>query len=344
MSQELQNKLANIKSEAVAELEKANSLSEVEALRVSLLGKSGSVSGVLKELKNVAPEDRPKFGALANELRNEVTQILEAKLSKFKSEELSKKLLSDKIDITLPGRKIETGSLHPITNVIKELTHIFQHLGFEIAEGPEVETEFFNFESLNIPSDHPARDMQDSFYVEKGLLRSQTSPVQIRAMKSKGKPPVRVICPGSTFRRDYDATHTPMFHQFEGLYVDKNVSMSDLRGTLEYFAHQMFGKETKIRFRASYFPFVEPGAEIDVSCSICKGLKSDCKVCKGTGWLEILGAGMVNPKVFKATGFDVYDVSGFAFGMGIDRIAMLKYGINDLRLMFENDVRFLSQF
>jgi phenylalanyl-tRNA synthetase alpha chain len=300
------------------------------------------LSELLKGLRDVPPADRPKIGAAVNQAKAKLEEKIAACRGVFHSAALLEKLQSEQIDFTLPARKTPLGSLHPITKITAECVAIFRRLGFELAEGPEIETEFYNFEALNMQEDHPARDMQDTFYLSGGVvLRTHTSPVQIRTMQ-KQKPPVRIISLGAVFRSDYDMTHSPMFHQVEGLYVDRAVSFADLKGCLLIFAREMFGAQTEVRLRPSYFPFVEPGAEVDLTCILCKG--KGCRVCKGSGWLEILGAGMVHPRVFEAVGYDSKTVSGFAFGMGIERMAMLKYGIPDLRLLFENDFRFLRQF
>ena len=338
----LLKQIEGLEVEALREISAAKDLAALNEVDNKYLSKKGALSGLLKSLKDVAPEERPAVGSRANELKAKVEGALQEKKAQFESVLLEGKLQSERIDTSLPARKLALGSVHPISKVISEIIQIFGRIGFDASEGPEVETEFYNFDALNIAGDHPARDMQDTFYLPWGsLLRTQTSPVQIRTMKDK-KPPVRIISPGAVFRSDYDMTHSPMFHQVEGLYVDKNVSFAELKGCLEYFAKEMFGAETKIRLRPSFFPFVEPGAEVDVTCVQCKG--KGCRVCKNTGWLEILGAGMVHPQVFKSVGYNSSDVKGFAFGMGVERIAMLKYGIPDLRLLFENDNRFLKQF
>ncbi len=323
--------------QAIAACKDEASLSEIEIKYVS---KKGLLSECLKALKDVSPADRPKVGAKANEAKTKIETALSAKKETFQSAALDEKLKSQTIDITLPSRKVPVGSLHPITKVIAEISSIFRRLGFDLSEGPEIDTEFNCFDALNIPADHPARDMQDTFYLPESVkknvvLRTQTSTVQIRTMLAKKKPPVRILSPGAVFRSDYDQTHSPMFHQIEGLYVDKEVSFAELKGCLLFFAREMFGADSKIRFRPSFFPFVEPGAEMDVWFADKNG---------GGRWLEILGAGMVHPNVFKSVGYDSATTSGFAFGMGVERIAMLKYGITDLRLLFENDIRFLKQF
>ncbi len=332
----------------------------LEDLRVRFLGKKGELSSVLRGMGQLAAADRPRVGEAANRVRDEVEALLAAAKARVESAKLEAELQGPPIDVTLPGRRLlPRGHRHPITRAADEIAAIFGRLGYEVASGPEIELDWYNFEAINIPSEHPARDMQDTFYVDEGtlagaaqrgtvLLRTHTSPVQIRAMKRAGKPPVRVICPGRVYRSDYDQTHSPMFHQVEGLCVDEGITFADLKGTLGAFARAYFGPSTRTRFRPSYFPFVEPGAEMDVSCSICGGTgKKDgkrCGTCKETGWLEVLGSGMVHPRLFENVGFDPRRVTGFAFGMGIERMAMLRYGVDDLRLYFENDLRFLEQF
>jgi phenylalanyl-tRNA synthetase alpha chain len=338
--------IATVEAECLNAIAQARSASELVEVDNKYLSKRGALSELLKALRDVAPADRPKVGARANEAKTKLEAALADKRGRFEAEALNAKLETERVDVTLPARKAPLGSLHPISKVISEIVWIFRRLGFDLSEGPEIETEFHNFDALNMGPNHPARDMQDTFYVKSAsnvLLRTQTSPVQIRTMKGR-KPPVRILSPGAVFRSDYDVTHTPMFHQVEGLYVDRDVSFAELKGCLLFFAREMFGAHTQVRLRPSYFPFVEPGAEVDVTCMMCKGKGAGCRVCKETGWLEILGAGMVHPKVFEAVGYDPAQVTGFAFGMGVERIAMLKYGIPDLRLMFENDVRFLRQF
>lgn len=344
----LVGRIDEVEAECLRAIEQAHSAAELLEVDNKYLSKKGALSELLKALRDVTPADRPKVGARANEAKVALEDAIGSKRSKFEAQALALKLEKERIDFTLPARKVPVGSIHPITKVIAEVVSIFRRLGFELSEGPEVETEFNNFDALNMRADHPARDMQDTFYLPpsyKGgaLLRTHTSPVQIRTMLSK-KPPVRVVIPGAVFRSDYDMTHSPMFHQIEALYVDREVSFAELKGTLLFFAREMFGANTQIRLRPSYFPFVEPGAEVDVTCFACKGKGTGCRTCKETGWLEILGGGMVHPKVFSAVGYQGDQISGFALGMGIERVAMLKYGIPDLRMMFENDVRFLRQF
>lgn len=338
------DKIKAIAEQTLKDIEVAKTTAALEETRVTVLGKKGALSEVLKALGTVSAEDRPKIGAAANVFKSQIESALENKKASLEAHELEARLQSEKIDVTLPSRKVYRGALHPITQTTQRLIQIFGRLGFDLMTGPEVETDHFCFEAVNIPKDHPARDMQDTFFIGPGVvLRTQTSAIQTRTMKNQ-KWPVRIICPGAVFRNDNDATHSPMFHQLEGLWVDKGVKMSDLKGTLEFFARELFGSGTKIRLRPSYFPFVEPGAEIDVSCFKCGGKDAHCKICKGTGWLEILGAGMVHPRLFEIAGYDANEVSGFAFGLGIDRIAMIMHDIPDLRLMFNGDSRFLSQF
>lgn len=311
---------------------------ELERLRIEVLGRKGKVADLFKQLRNSPAEERPALGKLLNKARSR----LESAFEEVKSQTAEVPRREHVLDVSLPGRVPQLGHLHPITRVSMEITEIFLRLGFEVVEGPDVELDYYNFEALNIPKDHPARDMQDTFYVTDNIvLRTHTSPIQVRVME-KQPPPVRIIAPGKAYRCDSDMTHTPMFHQVEGLVVDKDVSFGDLKGVLTIFVHQMFGPEVDLRFRPSFFPFTEPSAEVDIQCVICRG--EGCRVCSATGWLEILGSGMVDPEVFKMVGYEPEEVTGYAFGMGIERIAMLKYGINDLRLFFDNDLRFLEQF
>jgi phenylalanyl-tRNA synthetase alpha chain len=339
-----------IGDEAHAAIARAQSSTLLDQLRVRYLGRQGALTQLLRSLGSLPPAERPLVGAAANELKDELEALLERRLRELRESERRESRARQRLDLTLPGRRPPRGSLHPLTRVQDEIVSIFVGLGFSVAEGPEVETDYYNFEALNIPRDHPARDMQDTFYLEgprreeeepDTLLRTQTSPVQIRVMQAQ-RPPVRIICPGRVYRRDYDITHSPMFHQVEGLAVDRAISMGDLKGTLELFAREMFGPRSKIRFRPSFFPFTEPSAEVDVLCFKCGG--EGCRVCKQSGWLEILGCGMVHPKVLENVGYDPEEVTGWAFGMGVERVAMLKYGIDDIRLLFENDLRFLEQF
>ncbi|MFZ5942482.1 MAG: phenylalanine--tRNA ligase subunit alpha [Bacillota bacterium] len=340
----MREQLEKIKKEFNGVLSKISTLEELNDLKVKYLGKKGELTQVLRGMGELSPEERPLIGQLANEVRDELTAIFEEEMQKIKMGEQAEKLNKETIDVTLPGKPVLRGTKHPLTLVIEEAKQIFMGLGFQIAEGPEIETDYYNFEALNLPKDHPARDMQDTFYITpEVVLRTHTSPVQVRSMESlTPQLPVKIICPGKVYRKDDDATHSPMFHQIEGLVIDKGIRMSDLKGVLLVFAQQMFGQDREIRFRPSYFPFTEPSAEVDVSCGICGG--QGCKSCSYTGWLEILGSGMVHPNVLKYGGYDPQQVTGFAFGMGVERIAMLKYGINDMRLLFDNDLRFLQQF
>ncbi len=327
-------------------LDKASSLTDLEALRVDFLGRKGRVAQIMAKLPSLEPAERPAVGQKANEIKATLNNLFD--LSKESLDAKSEALALSRFDATLPGRAPWHGSLHPTTLVMEEICTIFKKLGYDIMHGPEVETDYHNFEALNLPPEHPARDMQDTLYVaDKVVMRTHTSPVQVRTMLSK-RPPLAIVAPGKVYRRDSDITHTPMFHQVEGLLVDKNVSMAELRGTLTAFMRGVFGPKTNVRFRPSFFPFTEPSAEADISCCICGGaghIGADvCRVCKGTGWVEILGCGMVDPAVFEAVGYDPEEYTGFAFGLGVERVAMLKYGIGDLRMFFENDVRFLSQF
>jgi phenylalanyl-tRNA synthetase alpha chain len=332
----------SIKNLAEEEIKKADSLKNIQELKIKYLGKKGIITGKIKSLGAIPPEDRRRFGQLLNEAKTYIENILGKAEEAFKAAELNRVLDTQRIDVTLPGCYIPAGHIHPTTQVLEEIITIFSSLGFNVEEGPEVELDFYNFEALNMPKDHPARDMQDTFYISDDVvLRTHTSSVQVRIME-KNSPPLRVIAPGKVYRCDADVTHIPMFHQLEGFMVDKHITMSDLKGVLGVFIHMVFGADTKLRFRPSFFPFTEPSAEIDVSCVMCKG--SGCSVCKNTGWLEILGAGMINPRVFEMAGYDPELYTGFAFGMGIERVAMLKYGIDDIRLFYENDKRFLEQF
>jgi len=331
-----------VAGEARAAIDRAASSAELEGIRVKYLGRSGDLTQILKSLGALSPEERPQVGAAANEAKRELEALLDARLEATRAAERRRQRERERPDLTLPGRRPARGVVHPLSRVRDEIVTIFTGLGFSVAEGPEIETDAYNFEALNIPRDHPARDMQDTFYLSpETLLRTHTSPVQIRAMRLQ-KPPVRIICHGVVYRRDADITHSPMFHQVEGLAVDRDVTMADLKGTLDLFAREMFGPRSKIRFRPSFFPFTEPSAEVDVVCFLCAG--AGCRVCTQSGWLEILGSGMVHPQVLKNVGYDPEEVTGWAFGMGVERIAMLKYGVDDIRLFFENDLRFLSQF
>lgn len=334
--------LEQLKTEALQSIKSASGIESLQEIRIRLLGRKGELTSLMKGLGSLSAVERPIVGQLVNSVRDEIESSLESALSAARELLKTERLNSERIDVTLPGRKGARGSKHPVTLVIEEVSEIFSGLGFAVAEGPEIEHDWFNFEALNFPPEHPARDMQDTFFVENNmLLRTHTSPVQIRTML-KQKPPLRIIAPGTVYRCDSDATHSPMFHQIEGLMVDKEVTFGDLKGILTVFTNQLFGQNTGVRLRPSFFPFTEPSAEVDIACVICGG--KGCRVCKNSGWLEILGAGMVDPEVYRHVDYDAENISGFAFGMGIERIAMLKYGIKDMRLLFENDVRFLRQF
>ncbi|PKM79982.1 MAG: phenylalanine--tRNA ligase subunit alpha [Firmicutes bacterium HGW-Firmicutes-14] len=340
----MREKLEALKREALDRISAAGDLNLVNEIRVMYLGKKGELTGILRGMGSLSPEERPVIGQLANEVRESIENGLNSKTAALKEAEKYEKLDRETIDVTLPGRTFNVGRRHPLTQVMNEIKEIFLGLGFEIADGPEVELDYYNFEALNFPADHPARDMQDSFYIGDGvLLRTHTSSVQPRVMEKKAPAiPVKAIGLGKVYRRDDDATHSPMFHQVEGFMIDKKISFSDLKGVLLIVFRQMFGEDRQIRLRPSFFPFTEPSAEVDVSCIICNG--EGCRTCSNTGWLEILGAGMIHPNVLKMSGYDPEQVTGFAFGMGIERVVMLKYGIDDLRLYFDNDKRFLAQF
>jgi phenylalanyl-tRNA synthetase alpha chain len=334
--------LEKIEKEALAFLSDAKAENEVSEIRVRVLGKKGTLTQVLKRLGTLPESDRKEIGKKANQIKEDLEKKVEETLLQIQEQERREGLAKERIDVTIPGRQIPLGKKHPLTQVLEEIIDIFSHLGFEVVEGPEVELDYYNFEALNIPKGHPAREMQATFFFsEDVVLRTHTSPMQVRTMEKK-RPPVRMICPGAAYRVDSDPTHSPMFHQVEGLLVDKGITLADLKGVLTVFVHQMFGKERKLRFRPSFFPFTEPSAEVDIECFICGG--KGCGVCSNTGWLEILGSGMVDPAVYKFVNYDPEEVTGFAFGMGIERIAMLKFGINDIRLFFTNDLRFLKQF
>jgi phenylalanyl-tRNA synthetase alpha chain len=339
----IKEKLEQIRGEAVQALKNISDLNQLEEFRVRVLGKKGKLTMVLREMGSLPPAERPVIGQLANKIRTLLEKELAEKANALREAALEKRLSEETIDITVPGRKPARGNLHPNTRTLNELKDIFLGMGFDVAEGPEVEWNEYNFKALNTPENHPARDVQDTFYInDEILLRTQTSPVQIRTMLSK-KPPIKIICPGRVYRSDsVDATHSPIFNQVEGLAVDRNITMGDLKGVLDVFAKQVFGPETRTKFRPHHFPFTEPSAEVDVTCAICHG--SGCRVCSHTGWIEILGAGMVHPNVLRYCGIDPDIYSGFAFGMGLDRITNLRYGIDDIRLLFENDIRFLKQF
>lgn len=339
----MKEKLEQIKAQALAQIEKSDALEKLNEVRVNFLGKKGELTSVLKSMKDVAPEDRPKVGQMVNETREEIERVLDEAKTKMEAKIREAVMAKETIDVTLPARKNNVGHRHPNTIALDEVERIFVGMGYEVVEGPEVEYDYYNFEALNIPADHPAKDEQDTFYVNGDiLLRTQTSPVQVRQME-KGKLPIRMIAPGRVFRSDeVDATHSPSFHQIEGMVVDKNITFADLKGTLAQFAKEMFGEDTKVKFRPHHFPFTEPSAEMDMSCFKCGG--TGCRFCKGSGWIEILGCGMVHPKVLKMSGIDPEVYSGFAFGIGLERITLLKYEIDDMRLLYENDIRFLKQF
>jgi len=339
----MQETLKNISLTAAAAVAACAEEAQIENLRVQYLGKKGELTAILKQMGSLSPEERPKMGALVNEAKQELEALITTKKEELKIKAQEEKLKQETIDITMPAKEIKPGKLHPLNTVLDDMINIFQSMGFDVVDGPEVETDHYNFECLNVPADHPARDMQDTFYLaENLLLRTQTSAAQIRTMETR-KPPIRVICPGRVFRADeVDATHSPVFHQIEGLVVDKGVTMCDLKGVLEEFAHEIYGSDTKVKFRPSFFPFTEPSVEVDVTCSECGG--KGCRVCKGSGWIEILGAGMVHPNVLKSCGIDPEEYSGFAFGIGLDRLTTTRYKISDIRLLFENDKRFLDQF
>lgn len=338
----MREQLERMREDALRCIEQASGDNALQDVRVRFLGRKGELTGLMKGLGALSAEERPVVGQLVNTIKDEIELRLESAIKASRDQEVQQRLQSERIDVTLPGRRLSCGTKHPITQVIEEVCDIFAGLGFSVAEGPEIEHDWYNFEALNFPPEHPARDMQDTFFVENNLLlRTHTSPVQIRTML-KQRPPVRIIAPGTVYRCDSDATHSPMFHQIEGLMVDKGITFGDLKGMLTVFTNQLFGQKTAVRLRPSFFPFTEPSAEVDIACVICGG--KGCRVCKQSGWLEILGAGMVDPEVYRHVNYDAEEISGFAFGMGIERIAMLKYGINDMRLLFENDVRFLRQF
>lgn len=339
----MKEKLEQIKAAAQKAIAEAADEKGIDDIRVRFLGKKGELTAILKQMGGLSPEERPIIGQLANKIRAELEENIELASKDFKEKADELKLKAETIDITMPAEPAVTGKLHPLNTVLNDLIDLFQSMGFDVVDGPEVETDHYNFEALNVPADHPARDMQDTFYIaENLLLRTQTSAAQIRTMETR-KPPIKIICPGRVYRADeVDATHSPVFHQIEGLVVDKGITMCDLKGVLEQFAHEIYGPETDVKFRPSFFPFTEPSVEVDVTCSECRG--KGCRVCKGSGWIEILGAGMVHPRVLKSCGIDPEEYSGFAFGIGLDRITTTRYKISDIRLLFENDLRFLSQF
>ncbi|NMB45005.1 MAG: phenylalanine--tRNA ligase subunit alpha [Firmicutes bacterium] len=338
----MRERLRELKDEAWRYIAEADDTGELDKIRVRYLGKKGELTGLLRNMGSLPPAERPEIGKMVNELRGQMEGFLQERFGKLEARELERRLQRETIDIPLPGRKPAIGHKHPLNQVLDEIKTLFIGMGFDVVEGPEVELDYYNFEALNLPPDHPTRDMQDTFFITDDiLLRSQTSPVQVRVME-KQNPPVRIIAPGKVYRVDFDATHSPMFHQVEGLLVDDHTTFGDLKGILGAFIEGIFGKGRGIRFRPSFFPFTEPSAEIDVECIMCNG--QGCRVCSHSGWLEILGAGMVDPRVLQKVGYDIERYQGFAFGMGVERIAMLKYGIDDIRLLFENDMRFLEQF
>jgi phenylalanyl-tRNA synthetase alpha chain len=338
----VKEELEKLQQEVVISISQASTEKEISEIRVKYLGKKGSITQILKNLGTLPESERREAGRGANQLKESTESGIEERLSRIRERERREALEREKIDVTLPGRKIPSGKKHPLTQILDEMIDIFSRLGFEVVEGPEVELDYYNFEALNIPRGHPAREMQATFFIsDEVVLRTHTSPMEVRTME-KHSPPVRIISPGPAYRRDSDPSHSPMFHQVEGLLVDKGITFADLKGVLTVFVHQMFGKETRLRFRPSFFPFTEPSAEIDIECFICGG--KGCGICSNTGWLEILGSGMTDPAVFGFVDYDPEEVTGFAFGIGVERIAMLKFGINDIRLFFTNDLRFLRQF
>ncbi len=339
----MEKSLQEIRERVLAELSEAKASSKLEQIRVSVLGKKGELTGLLRGMGKLPAEERPKVGQLVNEVRAALEEALDKRAAELKEREKEERLAAETIDVTLPGPERSAGSLHPMNIALNKMIDIFVGMGYEVVEGPEVEYDHYNFELLNLPKNHPARDAQDTFYVDDNIvLRTHTSPVQARIMTTR-KPPIRIICPGRVYRADEaDATHSPVFHQMEGLVIDENITMGDLKGTLDEFARQMYGEGIRTRFRPSFFPFTEPSAEVDLTCANCKG--EGCRMCKGTGWIEVLGAGMVNPKVLDMCGIDSKKYSGFAFGMGVERISLLKYNIPNLRYLYENDLRFLTQY
>ncbi len=335
------SKIMEMEVVCLSALNECTSLQSLQDLKVRFLGKTGELTGLLKSIKDLPAEERPTFGAKVNELRNKLESAFAQKQAQLKEEELQRRLRDEKVDVSLVNMQ-PWGALHPVTLVEKTISDLLIAMGFEVLAGPEIESDWYNFQALNIPADHPARDMQDTFYITDSiLLRTQTSPMQARLMEKK-QPPIKMICPGKVFRSDSDASHSPVFHQIEGLVVDENITLCDLKGTLEYLASNLFGPDTQVRFRPSYFPFTEPSVEVDLTCSNCGG--KGCSLCKGTGWIEVLGAGMVNPVVLENCGIDSKKYTGYAFGLGVERIAMIKYGIPDIRLFYECDLRFLKQF
>lgn len=341
----MENRIKEILNKSLSlidDSENLENLEKIQQIRVQFLGKNGELTNILRSMKDIEPELKPIIGKFVNQARDVITERIEERIAELTAKNIAKKLNSENVDITLSSKRNPKGGLHPCSLVINEILNIFTAMGFQVKQGPEVETDFFNFQALNIPKDHPAREMQDTFYInDELLLRTHTSPMQARTM-IKEKPPIRIVIPGKVYRPDDDATHSPMFQQIEGLVVDKGITMCDLKGILDTFAKALFNENTKTRLRPSFFPFTEPSVEVDVSCAMCGG--KGCRICKGTGWIEILGAGIVNPKVLDNCGIDSNIYSGFAFGLGIERIAMIKYGIPDMRILFDNDIRFLKQF
>lgn len=338
----MQQKIEKTKEQIRVDLKKAEDEASLQMVKSKYLGKKGVITELLKSMRNVSNEQKRELGKIINEAKDYIEDLVDSRLFELKRKKKEEALLEERIDVTLPGRGLPVGAMHPITRVMEELIYTFERMGFSVAEGPEVELDYYNFEALNIPKNHPARDMQDTFYISEDIvLRTHTSPVQIRVMQQQS-PPVKIIAPGKVYRCDSDVSHTPMFHQIEGLLVDKNITFGNLKAVVTQFVYLTFGKDTNVRFRPSFFPFTEPSAEVDIECAMCKG--KGCRVCKETGWLEVMGCGMVDPEVFKSVNYDPDKYTGFAFGMGVERITMLKYGINDIRLFFENDIRFLKQF
>ena len=339
----MKQQIETLKAAALELIANASDEKQIDEIRVKYLGKKGELTALLKQMGSLSPEERPIVGQLVNKAKTKLEEAITEAAKGFKLKAADERLKNETLDITLPSKPAVTGKLHPLNTVLNDMIDIFQSMGFDVVDGPEVETDHYNFEALNVPADHPARDMQDTFYLaENLLLRTQTSATQIRTMEQR-KPPIKMICPGRVYRADeVDATHSPVFHQIEGLVIDKNITMCDLKGVLEQFAHEIYGPETEVKFRPSFFPFTEPSVEVDVTCSECKG--KGCRVCKGSGWIEILGAGMVHPRVLQSCGIDPEEYSGFAFGIGLDRLTTTRYKISDIRLLFENDLRFLKQF
>jgi len=336
--------LERIRTEAVAALEKIESEADVEQLRIRLLGRKGELTSLVRRLREVDAAERPAVGAQLNRVKDELEQRITQALDTLRRVERERRVANERVDVTQPGNYRIPGGLHPLTQTMEDIVDTFVGMGFEVADGPDIEDEYHNFTALNIPRDHPARDMQDTFFVtDEHVLRTHTSPVQIRVMESR-RPPLRIVVPGAAYRIDSDNTHSPMFHQVEGFMVDERVTFGDLKGVLSEAMQRLFGRDTRVRFRASFFPFTEPSAEVDIGCVLCGGRDAHCRICKGSGWLEVLGAGLIDPNVFEAVGYDPEAVAGFAFGMGVERITMLRYQINDIRLFYANDVRFLRQF